>query len=103
MSALSHVLKFPDPRNTDREGLLAVGGDLSSERLLLAIIPDFCLMPDHSLVLSAATNGIVWRIKNQPKHGANLNTAKFSVTEDNAFESVIRNCAHRHTLKEEPD
>ena len=29
-------LSFPDPRDFDREGLLAVGGDLSAERLLLA-------------------------------------------------------------------
>ncbi len=29
-------LWFPDPRDYDREGLLAIGGDLSVERLLLA-------------------------------------------------------------------
>lgn len=30
------VLRFPDPRNTGPEGLLALGGDLSPETLLLA-------------------------------------------------------------------
>lgn len=34
--ALSSELLFPDPRKARRDGLLAVGGDLSTERLLLA-------------------------------------------------------------------
>lgn len=33
---LDHRLRFPDPRNADAEGLVAVGGDLSPSRLLLA-------------------------------------------------------------------
>src|SRR5260370_37612355 len=36
VTSLSAQLKSPDPRNTDKEGLLAVGGDFSVERLLLA-------------------------------------------------------------------
>src|SRR5436853_3004277 len=33
---LDHRLSFPDPRQANAEGLVAVGGDLSIERLLLA-------------------------------------------------------------------
>ena len=33
---LSDQIKFPPPRLATREGLLAMGGDLSTERLLLA-------------------------------------------------------------------
>jgi leucyl/phenylalanyl-tRNA--protein transferase len=33
---MAPVLRFPDPRNTGPEGLLALGGDLSAETLLLA-------------------------------------------------------------------
>ena len=33
---LDHRLRFPDPRRADSEGLVAVGGDLSVPRLLLA-------------------------------------------------------------------
>ena len=34
--ALDNRIIFPDPKLADESGLLAVGGDLSSERLLLA-------------------------------------------------------------------
>lgn len=33
---LSSVLKFPDPRHAEPDGLLAVGGDLKPERLMMA-------------------------------------------------------------------
>src|SRR5437660_3239042 len=36
INLLDHRLRFPDPRSADAEGLVAVGGDFSSERLLLA-------------------------------------------------------------------
>jgi leucyl/phenylalanyl-tRNA--protein transferase len=103
MSVLNHDLKFPDPRKTDRDGLLAVGGDLSSERLLLAyrsgifpwfsdagIIHWFC--PPQRMVLFPGELKISRSMKKI------LNAGKFSVTEDRAFEAVIQNCAHQHTL-----
>jgi leucyl/phenylalanyl-tRNA--protein transferase len=34
--ALTNELRFPDPERASRDGLLAVGGDLRVERLLLA-------------------------------------------------------------------
>ena len=33
---LDHRLRFPDPQTADAEGLVAIGGDMSRERLLLA-------------------------------------------------------------------
>src|SRR6266446_8394446 len=36
MTILDHRLSFPNPRLADSEGLVAVGGDLSVPRLLLA-------------------------------------------------------------------
>lgn len=33
---LSHKLEFPDVNKADKDGMLAIGGDLSTERLLLA-------------------------------------------------------------------
>jgi leucyl/phenylalanyl-tRNA--protein transferase len=36
VSLLDHRLRFPDPRRASAEGLVAVGGDLSNQRLLLA-------------------------------------------------------------------
>ena len=103
MVVLNHVLEFPDPQTADREGLLAVGGDLSKERLLLAyrsgifpwfshagIIHWFC--PTERMVLFPGELKISRSMKQI------LNAGKFSVTEDKAFEAVIRNCAHLHTL-----
>ncbi len=36
VAILTKQLSFPDPRQADSEGLVAVGGDFSVERLLLA-------------------------------------------------------------------
>jgi leucyl/phenylalanyl-tRNA--protein transferase len=36
LTLLDERLRFPNPRNADADGLVAVGGDLSPERLLLA-------------------------------------------------------------------
>ena len=36
ITVLDQSLSFPDPQSADNEGLVAVGGDLSVERLLLA-------------------------------------------------------------------
>src|SRR6266576_2064123 len=101
MSLLSHELKFPDPRNTDRDGLLAIGGDLKPERLLLAyrsgIFPWFSdggiiywFSPPKRFVLFPSEIKISHSLKQI------LNSKKFLVTEDKAFETVIRSCAQVH-------
>src|SRR5437867_11552115 len=36
IAILDHRLRFPDPRGANSEGLVAIGGDLSVPRLLLA-------------------------------------------------------------------
>jgi leucyl/phenylalanyl-tRNA---protein transferase len=36
IAVLDHGFRFPDPRHADSEGLVAIGGDLSVPRLLLA-------------------------------------------------------------------
>ena len=36
LEILSEDLRFPSPTNADEEGLLAIGGDLSPERLVMA-------------------------------------------------------------------
>ena len=46
------VIGFPDPRNGEEDGLFAVGGDLSVERLLLAysygIFPWYAYRPEDN-------------------------------------------------------
>lgn len=95
---LDDRLLFPDPALADEDGLLAVGGDLSTSRLLLAyqngIFPwynddtpilwyspheRFVLFPDE-LKVSKSMHRV-------------LRSGKFTVTYDKSFESVIAACS----------
>ena len=89
---------FPSPEEAEPDGLLAVGGDLSSERLLLAyklgIFPWYSegqpilwWSPDPRLVLELEEFHISRRLRQILKKGG------FKVTFDKAFKSVIEACA----------
>jgi leucyl/phenylalanyl-tRNA--protein transferase len=95
---LSETLNFPHPRLASREGLLAVGGDLSQERLLLAyqygIFPWFSdnepilwWSPDPRLVLFPEDLYISKSL------GRVLKKNIFQVTMDTSFRQVISECA----------
>lgn len=95
---LSEALRFPPPRLATPEGLLAVGGDLSRERLLLAyrmgIFPWYCedepilwWSPDPRLVLYPRE---FHRSRSLAKV---IRRGPFRVTADQAFDAVIRECA----------
>ena len=96
--ALSEELVFPPPRLAADDGLLAVGGDLSRERLLLAyrmgIFPWYSegepilwWSPDPRLVLYPRE----FRI---PRSLAKvIRRADFTVSMDQAFQEVIGECA----------
>jgi leucyl/phenylalanyl-tRNA--protein transferase len=95
---LSETLNFPNPRQASKEGLLAVGGDLSQERLLLAyrqgIFPWFTdnepilwWSPDPRLVLFPDEFYISRSLHKILKKNA------FQVTMDLAFYRVIVECA----------
>jgi leucyl/phenylalanyl-tRNA---protein transferase len=103
---LSDHLKFPPPRLAPREGLLAVGGDLSQKRLLLAyqmgIFPwyskDEPIMwwsPDPRLVLYPSEFRMSRSLKKTVKK------QMFELTMDKDFESVIKACAHSRTQANE--
>ena len=89
---------FPSPDNADPSGLLAVGGDLSSERLLeayrLGIFPWYSddqpilwWSPDPRLVLQLGDFKVSRSLRKTLKNGV------FRVTLDRAFEDVIRACS----------
>lgn len=89
---------FPPPDYADPNGLLAVGGDLSSERLLeayrLGIFPWYSddqpilwWSPDPRLVLELDEFKVSRSLRKTLKKGV------FKVTFDRAFEEVIRACA----------
>ena len=95
---LSDKIMFPPPHFATKDGLLAVGGDLSQKRLLLAyslgIFPWFSdeelllwWSPDPRLVLYPEEIKVSKSLKKIIKKGI------FRVTMDTAFERVITACA----------
>jgi leucyl/phenylalanyl-tRNA--protein transferase len=95
---LSDNIGFPPPHLATKDGLLAVGGDLSKERLILAyrmgIFPWFSdgdpilwWSPDPRLVLYPSEIKISRTLQKIIKKNV------FSVTMDTAFDEVINQCA----------
>ena len=95
---LTEDLIFPSPDLAEEDGLLAVGGDLSNDRLLLAysmgIFPWFeddspvlWWSPDPRLVLIPAELKVSRSLRQVIKKGL------FTVKMDTAFAEVIRNCS----------
>ncbi len=97
---LGRPVAFPHPSLAEPDGLLAVGGDLSPERLLAAysegIFPWFderspilWWSPDPRLVLEPADLHVSRTLRRTLRRGT------YRVTSDRAFEQVIRRCAAR--------
>ncbi|WP_296384498.1 leucyl/phenylalanyl-tRNA--protein transferase [Winogradskyella sp.] len=98
MHFLTQKIEFPDVSEATFDGLLAVGGDLSSERLLHAyskgIFPWFeskepllWWSPDPRFVLFPND------LKVSKSMRQVLKKEQFKVTENKAFREVIENCA----------
>lgn len=90
-------LSFPDPRESDDEGLLAVGGDLSPARLLFAYesgvfpwysagVPPLWWSPNPRALMSRERLHVSRSLRRTLRHGS------FEVTFDRAFAEVIRAC-----------
>ncbi len=93
---------FPPPYLAEREGLLAIGGDLSEERLLLAyrmgIFPWYAeddpiiwWSPDPRMILYPKELKVSRSLKRLIRKG------RLQVTMDQAFEEVITACARVRT------
>ncbi len=93
-----NAMSFPDPRDASLDGLLAYGGDLTTERLLLAynsgIFPwynqDEPVMwwtPDPRMVLFPENFKVSKSLKKTVKSN------KFKITFNTAFEQVMMQCA----------
>ena len=91
---------FPDPRHAEPDGLLAVGGDLSPERLLAAYSrgifpwysdpsPILWWSPDPRLVIEPASIHVPRSLERTLRRG------HFEVTADRAFGAVIRRCSEK--------
>jgi leucyl/phenylalanyl-tRNA--protein transferase len=95
---LDERLIFPDPAMAEDDGLLAVGGDLSADRLLLAYqngifpwysddTPILWYSPHERFVLYPT------ELKVSKSMRQVLNSGRFKVTVNKAFKEVIRACA----------
>jgi len=89
---------FPDPEMSEPDGLLAVGGDLSVERLVAAYaagifpwysedMPILWWSPDPRLVLFPEEIHLSRRLRRTMRSG------RYAVRADTAFEHVIRRCS----------
>lgn len=95
---LDDEVVFPDPALAEPDGLLAIGGDLSLQRLVLAyqngIFPWFS-EDDPILWYSPHERCVIFpeKIKVSKSMRKILRSNAFQVTVDQSFEHVIRNCA----------
>lgn len=96
---LDESISFPEPEMAESSGLLAIGGDLSSHRLLLAYSsgifpwysegqPILWFSPDPRLILDP--------VKFNPSRSLKklIRSGRFDVKFDHDFEGVIRGCAN---------
>jgi leucyl/phenylalanyl-tRNA---protein transferase len=92
-------ISFPDPAFAEPDGLLAIGGDLSTERLLLAYQsgifpwysddepicwfspPERCVLFPKKICISKSMQQII-------------NRKTFTITTNTVFEDVIQHCAN---------
>lgn len=98
MYFLTKELWFPDPRETTKEGVLAVGGDLNPERLILAykngIFPWY--NEDEPIIWWSPPQRMVLypeNLKVSKSMRSVLNKNTFQYTVNQKFEDVIVNCA----------
>ncbi len=95
---LSRELVFPPVGDADPSGLLAVGGDLSPERLVLAYSSGIFPWPIEGLPLPWFSPDPRWVIVPAELHvprrlARSLRAGRYEVRLDTAFARVIRGCA----------
>lgn len=98
MFLLTDKIEFPNPKHAAADGLLAVGGDLSVERLLLAykngIFPWF---DDDALILwwTPDPRFVLFpdRLKVSKSMSQVFRNNDFTITYNKAFEAVIAECS----------
>jgi leucyl/phenylalanyl-tRNA--protein transferase len=95
---MTPVIQFPDPNDSDEEGLVAVGGELSSDFLIAAYSqglfpwfnegePILWWSPDPRMILDPR------KFKCSSSLRQTLNSGKFDVRADTDFSAVIEMCA----------
>lgn len=100
-------LEFPDPRCGEEDGLFAIGGDLSSERLLLAyslgIFPWFSFRDyDEPLWFCPMRRFVIFPEEIHISHSMRnmINKGVYSVTFNKDFKGVIEGCSEKRIAEE---
>lgn len=92
------LLDFPDPETVDSDGVIAVGGDMTPERLLVAyqngIFPWYNITDEPILWWSPDPRMVLFpdELKVSKSMRPLFNQKKFSVTYNQHFEKVMRHC-----------
>ena len=95
---LDERIAFPRPELADEDGLLAIGGDLRPERLLLAYahgifpwysegVPILWHSPDPRMVLEIGTVHVSRSLRKAIRRGT------YEITLDTAFRTVVEQCS----------
>ena len=90
LAVIGQSLRFPDPRAADADGFVAVGGDLSVERLLLAYRsgdPVTWWSPSPRGIFELDGFHVSRSLAREIRRGT------FRVTRDRAFRAVMEGCA----------
>jgi leucyl/phenylalanyl-tRNA--protein transferase len=102
----SDYIAFPNPAFAEEDGLLAIGGDLSLERLKLAY--DSGIFPWYSegepIMWFAPHNRCVLfpqKIKISKSMRQVMRAHTFTITKNKAFDEVIENCASNYRRGQE--
>lgn len=97
---LNKSITFPDPHLAEDDGLFAVGGDLSVDRLLLAysngIFPWYSFRDQPQILWYCPMKRfVIFPDKIHISHSMRtlLNKDKYSVSINNDFDGVINNCS----------
>jgi leucyl/phenylalanyl-tRNA--protein transferase len=103
---LDERILFPDPELAEEDGLLALGGDLSPERLLLAYSNGiFPWYSDDSPILwySPHERFVLYpgELKISKSMRQVIRSGKFRVTFNTAFADVISNCAQAERIDQD--
>ncbi|MBQ6377249.1 MAG: leucyl/phenylalanyl-tRNA--protein transferase [Prevotella sp.] len=95
---LDDKLWFPDPHNGEPDGCIAVGGDLSADRLLLAysngIFPWYAFRYDDPVWFCPMQRFVIFPDEIHISHSMRtlMNKGKYRLSINEAFGSVINTC-----------
>lgn len=103
---LTKKLEFPNPYYGDEDGLIALGGDLSIDRLLLAysngIFPWYSFRDSPILWYCPLKRFVIYPKEIHISHSMRtlINKEIYHVTINKDFENVIRNCSNLRIQQE---